>query len=71
MAAVEEGTRMTRCGGDNGEFCLPGHRCLTHGLWDALGEHIGAFLDRVSLQEVIEGMPGRKARGGAAQVAVE
>ena len=24
-----------------GTPCLPGERCLTHGLWDALGEHIG------------------------------
>lgn len=62
MAAVEEGTRMTRCAGDSGAPCLPGHRCLTHGLWDALGEHIGDFLARVSLQDVLDGMPTHDRR---------
>lgn len=60
MAAVEEGTRMTRCAGEEGLPCLPGERCLTHGLWDALGEHIGEFLGRVTLKDVLEGMPRQK-----------
>lgn len=56
MAAVEEGTRMTRCGiGEPG--CLGEERCLTHGLWHALGTHIAAFLAGVSLQEVLDGIP--------------
>jgi Rrf2 family transcriptional regulator, iron-sulfur cluster assembly transcription factor len=56
MAAVEEGTRMTRCGaGEPG--CLGEERCLTHGLWHALGTHIAAFLASVSLQEVLDGIP--------------
>jgi Rrf2 family transcriptional regulator, iron-sulfur cluster assembly transcription factor len=65
MAAVEEDTRMTRCGGEAAKPCLPGQRCLTHGLWNALGEHISAFLDSVTLQEVIDGIPLSKqaARG--------
>ena len=57
MAAVEEGTRMTRCLGDEGPPCVPGHRCLTHGLWDALGGHIRGFLSSVNLQEVLDGIP--------------
>ena len=40
MDAVDEGVRMTRCQGDDGAPCLPGERCITHGLWDALGAHI-------------------------------
>lgn len=60
MAAVEEGTRMTRCAGEVGTPCLPGERCLTHGLWDALGVHIGEFLGRVTLKDVLEGLPGEK-----------
>jgi len=60
MAAVEEETRMTRCLGDEGPPCVPGHRCLTHGLWDALGEHIRGFLSSVSLQEVLDGIPPAK-----------
>ena len=57
MRAVEEGLRMTRCGGEEAVPCMAGKRCLTHGLWDALSDRIGSFLEGVSLQEVIDGMP--------------
>ena len=51
---------MTRCGGEAAKPCMPGQRCLTHGLWDALGEQIAAFLESVTLQEVIDGIPPAK-----------
>jgi Rrf2 family protein len=57
MRAVEEGVRMTRCGGEDSAPCIAGKRCLTHGLWDALGDQIASFLDSVSLQEVLDGIP--------------
>ena len=60
MAAVDEDTRMTLCGGEVEKACLPGQRCLTHVLWDALGEQIAAFLESVSLQEVLDGIPAAK-----------
>ena len=60
MEAVEEGVRMTRCNGEDSTPCMAGQRCLTHGLWDALGERIAAFLDSVTLQEVLEGIPPAK-----------
>jgi Rrf2 family transcriptional regulator, iron-sulfur cluster assembly transcription factor len=66
MAAVEEGTRMTRCAGELGTPCLPGERCLTHGLWDALGEHIGGFLAGVTLKDVLAGIPRPKGSSIAA-----
>jgi Rrf2 family transcriptional regulator, iron-sulfur cluster assembly transcription factor len=57
LRAVEEGIRMTRCRGDDAPPCVAaGQRCLTHGLWDALGEQIAVFLDSVTLQEVIDGI---------------
>jgi Rrf2 family transcriptional regulator, iron-sulfur cluster assembly transcription factor len=56
MGAVEEGVRMTRCHGDGAQPCVRGKRCLTHGLWDALGDHIADFLNRVTLQDVIDGI---------------
>jgi Rrf2 family protein len=57
MSAVEEETRLTRCG--NGTVgCLGEERCLTHDLWHALGVHIAVFLSNVSLQEVLDGIPG-------------
>jgi Rrf2 family protein len=73
MHAVEEDTRMTRCHGEGGG-CVGEQRCLTHGLWEALGAEIAAFLDRVTLQDVIDGVPpGRNARedGRAPQLAAE
>lgn len=56
MAAVEEGTRMTRCFGDSGP-CMGETRCITHDLWTALGAQIEGFLARVSLKDVLEGIP--------------
>lgn len=54
MTAVEEETRMTRCvGGDVG--CVGEHKCLTHGLWHALGGHIRDFLGGISLSDVVSG----------------
>jgi Rrf2 family iron-sulfur cluster assembly transcriptional regulator len=61
MAAVDEETRMTRC--SNGSAgCLGEERCLTHGLWDALGAHIAVFLANVSLKQVLDGLPGAAPR---------
>lgn len=59
MAAVEEGVRMTRCGAFVDTPCLGGSRCLTHGLWQALGDEIAGFLGSVSLHDVLEGVPQR------------
>lgn len=59
MAAVAESTDMTRCGIEAGEPCLAGKRCLTHGLWDALGDHIDQFLAGITLQQVVDGEIGR------------
>lgn len=59
MSAVEERTQMTRCL-DGAGGCLGEERCLTHGLWHALGGHIAAFLGNVTLQEVLDGIPERK-----------
>jgi Rrf2 family transcriptional regulator, iron-sulfur cluster assembly transcription factor len=60
MSAVEEAIRMTRCAGGDAAPCIPGRRCLTHGLWDALGEQIAWFLGRVTLEEVIAGIAPTK-----------
>jgi hypothetical protein len=55
MRAVDEGVRMTRCGGQDAAPCVPGDRCITHGLWDALGEQIAWFLDNVTVHDVVNG----------------
>jgi Rrf2 family transcriptional regulator, iron-sulfur cluster assembly transcription factor len=56
MAAVEEDTRMTRCHDEPGG-CVASERCLTHGLWHALGRHIQQFLSAITLQDVLDGGP--------------
>lgn len=73
LLAVEEETRMTRCH-EESPGCLGEKRCLTHGLWHALGGHIAAFLSNVTLQETLDGIPPAKlARpsAGSVQVAAE
>jgi len=53
LVAVEEPTRMTRCKGGDAPGCVGETRCLTHGLWSALGRHIHGFLAGVSLADVV------------------
>lgn len=62
MAAVEEQTRMTRCM-EGGGGCIGEERCLTHSLWRALGTQISSFLSAISLQDVIDGLPGYDEKG--------
>lgn len=65
MLAVEERTRMTRCM-EEGTGCLGEERCLTHGLWAALGAHIAGFLAEVTLRDVVDGdFAGKLAASGA------
>ncbi len=60
LQAVEEPVKMTRCQGTDGG-CVGHQRCLTHDLWDALGDHIAGFFHAVTLQDVVDGMPRRAA----------
>ncbi len=72
MAAVEEGTRMTRCHGEGAGPCLGDSRCLTHGLWSALSSQIETFLSRVSLKDVVDGAlatPGERPEPALAAAA--
>lgn len=61
MQAVDEPVEMTRCMLDGLAGCVGSAKCLTHDLWRALGDHILAFLSRVTLRDVLEGEPGRIA----------
>jgi Rrf2 family iron-sulfur cluster assembly transcriptional regulator len=52
--AVDEPLRATRCAGARG--CMTkGERCLTHDLWDHLGERIEDYLASVNLADVATG----------------
>jgi len=56
VRAVNPPIRATRCDGGPGSACLKDNRrCLTHDLWQALGDQINLFLDTVSLADVVEG----------------
>ena len=53
--AVDEPLRATRCKGDAFGGCMAkGERCLTHGLWEALGQKIESYLASISLEDVIQ-----------------
>lgn len=52
--AVEETIRTTRCD-EGGPGCVLGKRCLTHDLWEELGEQIRMFLAHITLADVVEG----------------
>ncbi len=54
MAAVAEDTCFTRCTDDHAS-CSPGTPCITHALWQALGDTTSAFLDSVTLSDVVSG----------------
>jgi len=71
ILAVDEPLKATRCraGAANGCHSKRG-RCLTHDLWEALGDHIYLFLSSVTLADVVErnvigrGKPQTLAGGG-------
>lgn len=52
IAAVNEDTDATRCGGKGD--CQNGKTCLTHHLWTDLSDQIHGFLDDISLRDLIE-----------------
>lgn len=61
VLAVDEPIRATRCSGHaSPKGCmLSGERCITHDLWEGLGEEIHRYLSSVSLEDVIM----RRTRG--------
>ena len=50
--AVDEPVDATRCGGQ--ENCQGELRCLTHDLWEDLNTQISAFLDSVTLGDLVQ-----------------
>jgi Rrf2 family iron-sulfur cluster assembly transcriptional regulator len=63
VLAVDEPLEAVRCNSGlkskatgKAAGCMPGgERCLTHDLWQALGDQIHSFLAGVSLDDVIQG----------------
>jgi Rrf2 family iron-sulfur cluster assembly transcriptional regulator len=52
IAAVDENVDTTRCGG--AQNCQDNGPCLTHDLWHDLSERIYDYLNRISLQDLVE-----------------
>jgi Rrf2 family iron-sulfur cluster assembly transcriptional regulator len=55
ILAVEESIKMTRCEKESAAGCMkPKTRCLTHDLWEGLGNQIYDYLRAISLKDVID-----------------
>jgi Rrf2 family iron-sulfur cluster assembly transcriptional regulator len=50
--AVSESMDATKCQGETG--CQQGEICLTHHLWQDLSQQIHAFLDDITLQDLVD-----------------
>lgn len=54
IRAVDEPIQATSCGNDVGKSCRKSTHCLTHHLWERVGEHIYRYLESVNLAGLIE-----------------
>ena len=55
IMAVDEPIAATRCKPGSSKGCTKtGARCVTHDLWEELGQQIHVFLSSVSLADVVE-----------------
>jgi len=53
ITAVNEPIKMTRCDHNPDKGCTSTKaRCLTHDLWDGLGNHIYSYLNSVTLDDI-------------------
>ncbi len=52
VAMVEEPLNPVSCLDDGGAACHRISRCVTHNVWQGLGERIRGFLDAISLEEL-------------------
>ncbi|WP_026147695.1 RrF2 family transcriptional regulator [Robiginitomaculum antarcticum] len=56
IAAVDEQVRAHGCDPTKRAGCTGGNaKCLTHDLWGALESHIGEFMSRISVADVVDG----------------
>jgi len=72
VLAVDEPIRATRCAahGTPRGCMLAGERCITHNLWEDLGDEIHRYLSSVSLEDVILNRTSRPRDAAAVQVGV-
>ena len=69
VATVEEPLNPVSCLDDGGVACHRLSRCVTHNVWQGLGERIRGFLDAISLEELTReaqlGLDSLNPPGGA------
>ena len=54
ISAVDEEVKMLKCNKNSKKGCNgKSVKCITHGLWDELGEHINLFFKQKSLEDVL------------------
>jgi Rrf2 family iron-sulfur cluster assembly transcriptional regulator len=60
IRAVDEPLRATSCDGDSEKVCRPGltnpenpSRCITHHLWEQVGEHLNHYLESLDLARLL------------------
>lgn len=63
ILAAEEAIKMTRCETGSAGCMAPRTRCLTHDLWEGLGNQIYSYLRSVSLEDICERRLHQKAAG--------
>ncbi|MFE9083554.1 Rrf2 family transcriptional regulator [Brevundimonas sp. NPDC003935] len=73
VLAVDEPIRATRCvGAGSPKGCMiKGERCITHHLWEDLGQEIHRYLASVSLEDVIQHRTGPARLGVPAGAGME
>ncbi|RDV29266.1 Fe-S cluster assembly transcriptional regulator IscR [Alteromonas aestuariivivens] len=74
IRAVDELVDATRCQGH--ADCQRGERCLTHSLWQDLSDRISAFLDSITLGELmakrdVQDVAGRQDKNKAINQAIQ
>ena len=72
VLAVDEPIRATRCAGQGSPrgCMMAGERCITHNLWEDLGDEIHRYLAGVSLEDVVMNRTGARRRDPEAGVGV-
>jgi len=72
VLAVDEPIRATRCASHSSpKGCMmAGERCITHNLWEDLGDEIHRYLASVSLEDVVMNRTGRRASAAGADIGV-
>ena len=54
ISAVDEEVKMLKCNKNSKKGCNgKSVKCITHSLWDELGEHINLFFEQKSLKDVL------------------